>query len=107
MVQSVTNNRRVAAHPPPRTTLKVAGREPQEAKMLLPADVPKQWTDTMMDHTGRQDIKIDVQLKKQATQDKSGIRFIVQGSYATLTAFTGQINEERKLSPIPHPSVMK
>ena len=70
----------------------LAGRELQEATVLVPGDVPKQCTDTMMDHTGRQVSKMDVQLKEHATQDASGIRSIVQGSCATLTGFTGRID---------------
>ena len=101
LVPAVTNKRRVAAHPPPRATLSVAGREQQVATTLVPADIPKQCTDTMMDHTGRQDSWMDVQPQEQAIQDASWIRSIGQGPYAPLTGFTGRLDEERKIEIYP------
>ena len=70
--------------------------------MLVPGDLPKQRTDTTMDHTGRQDSRMDAQLTEHAMQDASGSRTIVQGHCATLSGFTGRIDEEKKrhMSPI-------
>ena len=69
--------------------------------MLVLADVPKQRTDAMMDHTGPQDSRMDVQLKEQAIHDARWIRSIGKGPCATLTGFIGSIDEERKKEIYP------
>ena len=87
----------------------LAGRDPQEATALVPGDVPKQRADTMMDHTVRQESRIEVQLKEHEIQDATGIRSILQGSCATLPGFRVRIDEETKIKinpPAKHDEVV-